>query len=74
MHVIPTVPELVARGLAHPTDWTAAGVPTRYRITPEGHALLGQLMRENGQELRRAGVGDWVQPPSRALPPVSGES
>lgn len=68
MHHIPTVAELVHRGLAHPTNWTADGKPTRYRITPDGHALLGRLMRENGLEAQMRGEGDWTAPPSRLIP------
>ena len=69
MKTVPTVAELVRRGLAHP-EWTAGGAVSRYRITPEGHALLGRIMRENGLERQMEGSADWSQPPSRALPPT----
>ena len=65
---MPTVRELAHRGLAHPVSWTQDGTPTRYAITPEGHALLGRIMRENGLEAQMNGSADWQQPPSRLLP------
>jgi hypothetical protein len=68
MHPIPTVRELAARGLAHAVDWTREGVPTRWRVTEEGHALLGRLMRENGLEAQINGTADWTQPASRIMP------
>lgn len=73
MNRIPTVAELVKRGLAEATGWTREGVPTRYRVTAEGHALLGRLMRENGLEAQINGTADWQQPPSRLLPGLLGE-
>jgi hypothetical protein len=73
MHIIPRVDELARRGLAHPIAWTAQGAPTRYNIHPEGHALLGRLMRENGLELQMQGSAEWTQPPSRLLPGLVGE-
>ena len=68
MNPVPTVAELVRRGLAHPTQWTKDGAPSRYSITPEGHALLGRIMRENGLEAQINGAGDWHPPPSRLMP------
>lgn len=65
---MPAVAELARRGLAHPISWTKDGAATRYRITAEGHALLGRIMRENGLEAQMRGSADWVQPPSRHLP------
>lgn len=65
---MPTVAELAHRGLAHPIDWTQQGVPTRYAVSEEGHALLGRIMRENGLEQQMNGAADWRQPPSRLLP------
>lgn len=74
MHPIPSVADLVKRGLAYAVDWTKEGVPTRYRVTEEGHALLGRLMRENGLEAQINGEADWTQPPSRQLPGLVGET
>lgn len=68
MKPVPTVAELTRRGLAHPITWTKDGASSRYQISPEGHALLGRIMRENGLEAQMNGSADWVQPPSRLLP------
>lgn len=65
MHRIPTAAELVHRGLAHPIGWTKEGRATAYRITDDGHALLGRLMRENGLEAQMRGAAAWRPPPSR---------
>lgn len=67
MNHIPTVAELAHRGLAHPIAWTKDGHPTRYAITPAGHAMLGRLMRENGLEAQIAGDADWTPPPTRQI-------
>ena len=65
---MPTVAELAHRGLAHPISWTKDGIPTRYHVSTEGHALLGRIMRENGLEAQMNGTADWYQPPSRLMP------
>lgn len=68
MRPVPTVRELAHRGLAYPIDWTRDGIPTRWRVTDEGHALLGKIMRQNGLEAQILGLADWTPPPGRSLP------
>jgi hypothetical protein len=63
MHV-PTVPELVAMGLAKPVMSTKKGLASTYTVSPEGHALLGEIMRGNAEAAIRRGDGEWTRPPS----------
>jgi hypothetical protein len=73
MREVPTVAQLYAQGrhLAYPVAFRKADkksdppVPTKWAITPEGHKLLGDIMRENAEEALARGDGDWQQPPSR---------
>lgn len=37
----------------------------RYKISDEGHALLGEIMHRNAQEKIDSGEAAWVRPPSR---------
>jgi len=72
MKPVPTAAELYAMGrhLAYPASYTADKKPSTWRITDEGHALMGEVMRENALEARAAGSADWVRPPNsgRVLP------
>jgi len=43
---------------------TVPKVGTKYVVSDEGHALMGEVMRRNAQEAIARGDGDWVQPPS----------
>jgi hypothetical protein len=72
MKAVPTVAELYAMGrhLAYPATYTADGKPSTWRITDEGHALIGAAMSENALEARANGSADWVQPPSSGQLPV----
>ena len=78
---MPTVPELAAMGAEYAvaTDWVNDGTAkspkrraTRWRVTDKGHALLGEIMRENALEAIAAGETAWVQPPSRNIPGLKG--
>jgi hypothetical protein len=70
MKHVPTVSELYALGrhLAYPASYTTKGEPSTWHITPDGHALLGEIMRENALEARAAGSADWVRPPNSGKP------
>ena len=59
MKHVPFTQELVGLGLARPASFTSKGEPSTYAISPEGHALLGEIMRENALEARERGEGDW---------------
>lgn len=50
---VPTVAELAS--MRPPLAYQVAGAKggTYWRVTDEGHALLGWIMRENGKENRR---------------------
>lgn len=48
---VPTVAELVALGLASLTP-TGKGQAVRYAVTSEGHAMMGAVMRRNGERRR----------------------
>lgn len=73
MKRVPTVAELYAMGrhLAYPASYTAKGEPSTWHITPAGHAVMGDAMRENALEAIASGAADWVQPPSQPLPSVA---
>lgn len=47
MRAVPTAAELVSLGLAQVRQGSGT-----YYISPEGHALLGEILRANGQEAR----------------------
>lgn len=51
---VPTLPDLVARGLATvvPDPTGRRGPGTFYRPTPEGEALLRDTMRRNAERMR----------------------
>jgi hypothetical protein len=72
VRAVPTIAELYAMGrhLAYPASYTADKKVSTWHITAEGHALLGEIMRENAAEAVAAGAGDWVQPPSSGHLPV----
>ncbi|QGJ89481.1 hypothetical protein PBI_SMARTIES_78 [Microbacterium phage Smarties] len=62
---VPTVPELAHRGLA---DYRPGGKGqmSYYRVSDEGHALLGEIQRRNAAEAIADGAGDWYpEPPHR---------
>lgn len=52
---VPTLLELVARGKTDGIEYariagrTTKGAPDVFNLTPEGHALLGEIMRRNGR-------------------------
>lgn len=70
---VPTVRELAAvgRDYAYATDWRKGErkndpkIPTRWHVTVEGHAVMGEAMRANALEVIARGEGEWVRPPSR---------
>jgi len=72
---VPTVLELVELGLAKEVVRMVPAGKTgkKFRrevthwISPEGHALLGERMRENAEAAIARGEGDWVQPPSSGI-------
>ena len=66
MKAVPTTAELYAMGrhLAYPASYTADKKPSTWRITEEGHALLGRIMAENAAEAVAAGRGTWQRPPN----------
>ena len=66
MKPVPSAAELYAMGrhMAYPANYTAEGKPSTWRITEEGHALLGRIMAENAAEAVAAGLGEWSRPPS----------
>lgn len=62
---VPSVQELVVLRLAKSIHSNSKGV-TFADVSPEGHALMGAAMRENGRRLR-----EWDESkPSRAVPVV----
>lgn len=66
---VPTVRELQREDekLVKAIKWDKDGVPTMFRVTDEGHALLGKIMRWNATIAVARGEGDWVRPPSRQI-------
>lgn len=63
---VPTARDLISQGLATALDWNKkTNHPTVVRISPEGHALLGEIMRHNG---RIAQMTDTVPCPSCQAP------
>lgn len=50
---VPTAAELARMRPPLAFEIREKGQAAYYRITPEGHALLGWIMRENGKELAR---------------------
>lgn len=74
MKSVPTCAELAKMGrhLCYEVSVTVGSgrkkrTDRKWHITIEGHALLGEVMRENALENIADGVGNWVQPPSRKL-------
>jgi hypothetical protein len=75
---VPSVAELahISKDFAYPVSWVKGEKkndpprPTKWHITPLGHAYLGDVMRRNAELAIELGEGDWVQPPSTftALP------
>lgn len=75
---VPTAEDLIRMGpeYAVGVDWVAGKRksdpmrPSKVRITPKGHALMGEGLRRNGMEARARGVGDWHDSPphSRVRP------
>jgi len=61
---VPTLAELAKRRLAIPLDKTGVS----FRVTDEGHRLMGEAMSLNAKAARERGDGDWVQPPSNGRP------
>lgn len=49
---VPTLPDLVTRGMATVVARTDKGEPTHYRATREGQALIDDTMRRNAAYLR----------------------
>lgn len=68
MAEVPSVTELAHVGLAHRDISVRKGDVARYRVTDEGHALMGKAMRENAQEAIAAGDGDWYPDPPHRRP------
>lgn len=72
---VPTPADLVKMGeeYAVVAEWRTEGsgrnkrmVPTKWRVLPKGHALMGEVMRRNAAESIAAGDGDWhPEPPHR---------
>jgi hypothetical protein len=62
---VPTVVELVHLGLAHPLPVPKGGTVT-YRVSDEGHRLMGEAMRANALAAIADGTAAWTQPPSAA--------
>lgn len=60
---VPTADELVGMGLA-------TREPKGIGIKPEGHALIGEIMRRNG---RAAAAAEAVRPPIVKRPPMTPE-
>lgn len=75
MNPVPTAVELAARGreYAYATDWRKGDrksdppVPTRWHITPLGHELMGEVMRQNAEEQIALGSREWHRPEGRDL-------
>lgn len=71
---VPTLLELVERGKADGVEYvrivgrTAKGEPNVFSPTPEGHALLGEIMRRNGRALAAA---EATRPPVQTVPPLT---
>lgn len=57
---VPTVAELAKRGMARPVQHTVVAPDgstrqdTRMHVTPEGHALMGEVMADNAAAWRKA--------------------
>lgn len=72
---VPTLRELVERGderFVRPLAWTKDGAPTMFRVTDEGHAYLGMIMKSNALLDIARGIGDWERPVGQ--PPIGGGS
>ena len=66
---VPSVQELVERGLATPAQVALGGKiqTTVYRISDEGFAEIREAMRHNAEEAIASGESAWVEPPSRQI-------
>lgn len=77
---VPTTEQLVEMGLATKVTRMVPIAPKRgarkpakpryradnyFRISDEGHALVGEIMAERAAAAIARGEGDWVQPPGR---------
>lgn len=49
---VPTIEDLVRRGLATSLGRDKQGATTIARVSPEGHRVMGESMLENGRRMR----------------------
>lgn len=70
---VPTVAGLVRQKLANPRQVRhGKSTHTVYHVTPEGHALMGQKLRENARRSLEQGIWNGVSGSHPGPPPQPG--